>query len=328
MQRRTLGRDGLTVSALGLGCMGMSEFYAGRDDAESIATIHRALDQGLDFLDTADMYGPFTNERLVGEAIRGRRDGVVLATKFGNQRGEDGGFLGVNGRPDYVRKSCDSSLQRLDVDHIDLYYQHRVDRSVPIEETVGAMAQLVDEGKVRFLGLSEASPSTIRRACKEYRISALQTEYSLWTRDPEDEVLPLCRELGIGFVAYSPLGRGFLTGRFRSFEDLPEDDYRRNSPRFQGDNFQKNLDLVQRVEEIARRKRCTPAQLALAWLLAQKDAIVPIPGTKQRRYLDENFGSLAIELTRSDLEEIEEVAPKGAAAGDRYHEAGMRTING
>ncbi len=328
MQRRTLGRKGVAVSALGLGCMGMSEFYAGRDDAESIATIHRALDRGIDFLDTADMYGPFTNERLVGKAIRGRRDGVVLATKFGNQRGEDGGFLGVNGRPDYVRKSCDSSLQRLGVDHIDLYYQHRVDRSVPIEETVGAMAQLVEEGKVRYLGLSEASTSTIRRAHTEYPIAALQTEYSLWTRDPEDEVLPLCRELGIGFVAYSPLGRGFLTGRFRSFEDLPEDDYRRNSPRFQGDNFQKNLDLVQRVEEIARRKRCTPAQLALAWLLAQGDDIVPIPGTKQRRYLDENIDSLQIELSSSDLEEIEEVAPKGAAAGDRYHEAGMRTING
>ena len=328
MEHRTLGREGLTVSALGLGCMGMSEFYAGRDDAESIATINRALDSGIDFLDTADMYGPFTNERLVGKAIRGRRDQVVLATKFGNQRGEDGSFLGVNGRPDYVRKSCDGSLQRLDVDHIDLYYQHRVDRTVPIEETVGAMAELINEGKVRFLGLSEAAPATLQRAHSEHRITALQTEYSLWTRDPEDEVLPLCRELGIGFVAYSPLGRGFLTGRFRTFEDLPEDDYRRNSPRFQGDNFQKNLDLVQRVEEIARRKRCTPAQLALAWLLAQGDDIVPIPGTKQRRYLDENLHSLEIELTPEDLEEIEEVAPKGAASGERYHEAGMRTING
>jgi aryl-alcohol dehydrogenase-like predicted oxidoreductase len=328
MQRRTLGREGLSVSALGLGCMGMSEFYTGRDDAESIATIHRALDLGVDFLDTADMYGPWTNERLVGKAIRGRRDQVVLATKFGNERGEDGSFLGVNGRPDYVRKSCDGSLQRLRVDHIDLYYQHRVDRTVPIEETVGAMAELVEAGKVRFLGLSEAATSTIRRANQEYPITALQTEYSLWTRDPEDDVVPVCRELGIGFVAYSPLGRGFLTGRFRTFEDLPEDDYRRNSPRFQGDNFQKNLDLVERVEEIARRKKITPAQLALAWLLAQGDDIVPIPGTKQRRYLEENLRALEIELTPADLEQIEEVAPKGAAAGDRYHEAGMRTING
>jgi aryl-alcohol dehydrogenase-like predicted oxidoreductase len=328
MQRRELGRGGLTVSALGLGCMGMSDFYAGRDDQESVATIYRALDLGVDFLDTADIYGPFTNERLVGRAIKGRRDQVVLATKFGNQRGEDGSWLGVNGRPEYVRRSCDGSLQRLGADHIDLYYQHRVDRTVPIEETVGAMADLVRQGKVRYLGLSEASPATMRRAVKEHPIAALQTEYSLWTRDPEDEVLPTCRELGIGFVAYSPLGRGFLTGRFRSADDLPSDDSRRNQPRFQGENFQKNRDLVARVEEIARRKQCTPAQLALAWVLARGDDIVPIPGTKRRTYLEQNLKALEVELTPTDLEEIADAAPQGVAAGNRYPDAGMKTING
>jgi aryl-alcohol dehydrogenase-like predicted oxidoreductase len=325
MQSRQL--RSLKVSPLGLGCMGMSEFYAGRDDTESINTIHRALELGITFLDTADMYGPFTNERLVGQAIRGRREEVVIATKFGNERTEDGRSLGVNGRPEYVRRACDGSLKRLGVDHIDLYYQHRVDKTVPIEETVGAMGELVRQGKVRYLGLSEAAPQTIRRAVREHPIAALQTEYSLWTRDPEDEVLPTCRELGIGFVAYSPLGRGFLTGRFKSIDDLPEGDYRRQSPRFQGENFQKNLDLVAKVEAIARRKRCTPSQLAIAWVLAQGEDIVPIPGTKQRKYLEENLRAIDVELTPADLEEIDSVAPVGVAAGERYHESGMKTLD-
>jgi aryl-alcohol dehydrogenase-like predicted oxidoreductase len=318
MDKRKLGNQGLTVSELGLGCMGMSEFYGDGDDSESIFVIQRAIELGVNFIDTADMYGPFTNEQLVGRAIADRRDEVVLATKFGNVRGPNGERLGVRGDPEYVREACDASLGRLGVEQIDLYYQHRVDPDVPIEETVGAMKELVDAGKVRYLGLSEAAPATIRRAHEVHPISALQTEYSLWSRDPEDEILSTVRELEIGFVAYSPLGRGFLSGEIKSVEDLADDDFRRANPRFQGENFQRNLDMVERVKEIAAEKNVAPSQLALAWLLHQGEDIVPIPGTKRRKYLEENAAAADISLTSDELARIDEAAPVGAASGDRY----------
>jgi len=328
MRQRRLGTMGPEVSAMGLGCMGMSDFYAGRDDQESLATLERAFALGITFYDTADMYGPFTNEELVGRFLKGKRDRVVLATKFGVMRDpNDPTVRGINGKPDYVRKACEGSLRRLGIEAIDLYYLHRVDPATPIEDTVGAMAGLVKEGKVRFLGLSEVSPETLRRAHKVHPITAVQSEYSLWSRDPEDDgILDACRELGVGFVPYSPLGRGFLTGQLKRFEDLAPDDYRRHSPRFQGENFQKNLDLVKHIDEIAKSKNCTPAQLALAWVLAQGDDLVPIPGTKRRQYLEENVGALDVTLTAEDLRRIDEVAPKGVAAGLRYPEAMMAAV--
>jgi len=325
MQKRKLG-EGLEVSAEGLGCMGMSDFYGGRDEDAAIQTIHRALDLGINFLDTADMYGPFTNERLVGRAIKSRRDSVVLATKFGNKRSADGKFREVSGHPDYVREACDASLQRLEIDYIDLYYQHRVDTRIPVEETWGAMKGLVESGKVRHLGISEAAPATIRKAHSVYPITAVQTEWSLWTRDPEDNgVIATVRELGIGFVAYAPLGRGFLSGKFRSIDDLEPDDNRRNHPRFQGENFAKNLELVERIRELAVKKNVTSSQLALAWVLAQGNDVVPIPGTKHVKYLEENIAALDIQLTAEDLQLIDEAAPKGSTAGERY--PNMSTVN-